>query len=136
MTLKDTLKNQLNDLLKSNPQAQATLDKIFPNDDTLKEIIDSTNSEVTTNSQEGEIKEMAKFEKQESEYVSGNDLVGIDDVRFEILTEAKLESSNFGMKPKCSVNVSKKGVVTKQVWSLNQQNTNFLIDSFGDESTA
>jgi hypothetical protein len=84
MTLKDTLKNQLNDLLKSNPQAQETLDKIFPNDDTLKEIIDSTNSEVTTDSQEGEIKEMAKFEKQESEYISGNDLVGIDDVRFEI----------------------------------------------------
>ena len=53
MTLKDTLKNQLTDLLKSNPQAQATLDKIFPNDDTLKEIIDSTNSEVTTDSQEG-----------------------------------------------------------------------------------
>ena len=135
MTLKDTLKNQLNDLLKSNPQAQATLDKIFPNDDTLKEIIDSTNSEVTTDSQEGETKEMAKFEKQESEYISGNDLVGIDDVRFEILTEAKLESSNFGMKPRCSVNVSKKGVTTKHTWTLNQQNVNYLIDSFGDEST-
>lgn len=135
MTFKDMLKNQLGDLLKSDPKIQETLDKIFPNDDTLKEIVDSNNSEVTTNSQEGEIKEMAKFEKQESEYISGNDLVGIDDVRFEILTEVKLESSNFGMKPRGSVNVSKKGVTTKHTWTLNQQNTNFLIDSFGDEST-
>jgi len=136
MTFKDMLKSQLGDLLKSNPQVQDTLDKIFPNDDMLKEIVDNNNSEVETNSQEGEIKEMAKFEKQESEYISGNDLVGIEDVRFEILTEVKLESSNFGMKPKCSVNVSKQGVTAKQVWSLNQQNTNFLIDSFGGESTA
>ena len=62
--------------------------------------------------------------------------VGIDDVRFEILTEVKLESSNFGMKPRGSVNVSKKGVTTKHTWTLNQQNTNFLIDSFGDESAS
>ena len=53
MTFKDILKNQLSDLLKSNPQAQETLDKIFPNDDTLKEIVDSTNSEFTTDSQDG-----------------------------------------------------------------------------------
>jgi ribosomal protein L28 len=39
------------------------------------------------------------------------------------------------MKPRCSVNVSKKGVTTKHTWTLNQQNVNSLIDSFGDEST-
>jgi len=135
MTLKNTLEKYLGDLLEKDPQVKEQIDKLFPNDKTLKGIIDNKNSEVTTNSQEGEIKEMAKFEKQESEYISGNDLVGIDDVRFEILTEVKLESSNFGMKPRGSVNVSKKGVTTKHTWTLNQQNTNFLIDSFGDEST-
>jgi hypothetical protein len=40
------------------------------------------------------------------------------------------------MKPRGSVNVSKKGVTTKHTWTLNQQNTNFLIDSFGDESAS
>jgi len=136
MTLKNTLEKYLGDLLEKDPQVKEQIDKLFPNDKTLKGIIDNKNSEVTTNSQEGEIKEMAKFEKQESEYISGNDLVGIDDVRFEILTEVKLESSNFGMKPRGSVNVSKKGVTTKHTWTLNQQNTNFLIDSFGDESAS
>ena len=108
MTLKHTLENYLGNLVNSDPRVKENLDKLFPNDSTLREITDSVDSEVTTDSQEGETKEMAKFEKQESEYISGNDLVGIDDVRFEILTEAKLESSNFGMKPRCSVNVSKK----------------------------
>ena len=136
MTLKNTLEKYLGDLLEKDPQVKEQIDKLFPNDKKLKEIVDNKNSEVTTNSQEGEIKEMAKFEKQESEYISGNDLVGIDDVRFEILTEVKLESSNFGMKPRGSVNVSKKGVTTKHTWTLNQQNTNFLIDSFGDESAS
>jgi|UniRef100_A0AAT9JFV5 hypothetical protein len=135
MTLKHTLENYLGNLVNSDPRVKENLDKLFPNDSTLREITDSVDSEVTTDSQEGETKEMAKFEKQESEYISGNDLVGIDDVRFEILTEAKLESSNFGMKPRCSVNVSKKGVTTKHTWTLNQQNVNYLIDSFGDEST-
>ena len=63
-------------------------------------------------------------------------MVGIEDVRLKILTEVKEESSNFGMKPKCSVEVTKQGVTTTQKWTLNQQNTNYLIDSFGGESTA
>ena len=79
---------------------------------------------------------MAKFEKTDSEYISGNDLVGIEGVRFEILTEAREESTNFGIKPKCSVKVLKNGVTSEQKWNLNLQNINFLIDNFGGESTA
>ena len=126
MTLKNTLENYLGDLLNKDPQVKEQLDKLFPNDSTIKKIMDNGIGE----------NEMAKFEKQESEYLSGNDLVGIEDVRFKILTEVKEESSNFGMKPKCSVEVTKQGVTTTQKWTLNQQNTNYLIDSFGGESTA
>jgi len=135
MTLKRTLENYLGNLVNSDERVKENLDKIFPNDSTLKEILDSTNSEVQTDSQEGEIRKMAKFEKQENEYISGNDLVNVEGVRFEILTEVKEESSNFGMKPKCSVKVLKNGVTSEQKWTLNLQNINFLIDSFGDEST-
>jgi hypothetical protein len=135
MTLKHTLENYLGNLVNSDERVKENLDKIFPNDSTLKEILDSTNSEVQTDSQEGEIRKMAKFEKQENEYISGNDLVNVEGVRFEILTEVKEESSNFGMKPKCSVKVLKNGVTSEQKWTLNLQNINFLIDSFGDEST-
>jgi hypothetical protein len=134
MTLKRTLENYLGNLVNSDERVKENLDKIFPNDSTLKEILDSTNSEVQTDSQEGEIRKMAKFEKQENEYISGNDLVNVEGVRFEILTEVKEESSNFGMKPKCSVKVLKNGVTSEQKWTLNLQNINFLIDSFGDES--
>ncbi len=135
MTLKHTLENYLGNLVNSDERVKENLDKIFPNDSTLKEILDSTKSEVQTDSQEGEIRKMAKFEKQENEYISGNDLVNVEGVRFEILTEVKEESSNFGMKPKCSVKVLKNGVTSEQKWTLNLQNINFLIDSFGDEST-
>ncbi len=125
MISKNTLENYLGDLLNKDPQVKEQLDKMFPNDSTIKKIMDNGIGE----------KEMAKFEKQESEYLSGNDLVGIEDVRLKILTEVKEESSNFGMKPKCSVEVIKQGVTTTQKWTLNQQNTNYLIDSFGGEST-
>lgn len=135
MTLKRTLENYLGNLVNSDERVKENLDKIFPNDSTLKGILDNTNSGVQTDPQEGEIRKMAKFEKQENEYISGNDLVNVEGVRFEILTEVKEESSNFGMKPKCSVKVLKNGVTSEQKWTLNLQNINFLIDSFGDEST-
>jgi len=126
MTLKNTLENYLGDLLNKDPQVKEQLDKIFPNDSTIKKIMDNGIGE----------KEMAKFEKQESEYLSGNDLVGIEDVRLKIITEVKEESSNFGMKPKCSVEVTKQGVTSERKWTLNQQNVNYLIDNFGGESTS
>ena len=126
MTLKNTLENYLGDLLNKDPQVKEQIDKLFPNDSTIKKIMDNGIGE----------KEMAKFEKQESEYLSGNDLVGIEDVRLKILTEVKEESSNFGMKPKCSVEVTKQGVTSERKWTLNQQNVNYLIDNFGGESTS
>jgi hypothetical protein len=126
MTLKNTLENYLGDLLNKDPQVKEQLDKMFPNDSTIKKIMDNGIGE----------KEMAKFEKQESEYLSGNDLVGIEDVRLKIITEVKEESSNFGMKPKCSVEVTKQGVTSERKWTLNQQNVNYLIDNFGGESTS
>jgi hypothetical protein len=131
MTLKEVFKK----LYDSDPRVKETMDRMFPNDSTIKEMLDDTNSRVIqTNLQEGEEEKMAKFEKQESEYISGNDLVGIDGVTFKILTEVKEESSNFGMKPKCSVEVLKQGITSERKWTLNQQNINFLIDTFGEES--
>ena len=126
MTLKNTLENYLGDLLNKYPHVKEQLDKLFPNDSTIKKITDNGIGE----------NEMAKFEKQESEYLSGNDLVGMEDVRLKILTEVKEESSNFGMKPKCSVEVTKQGVTSERKWTLNQQNVNYLIDNFGGESTS
>ncbi len=131
MTLKEIFKK----LYDSDPRVKETMDRMFPNDSTIKEMLDDTNSRVIqTDLQEGEEETMAKFEKQESEYISGNDLVGIDGVTFKILTEVKEESSNFGMKPKCSVEVLKQGMTAERKWTLNQQNINFLIDTFGEES--
>jgi AAA15 family ATPase/GTPase len=130
MNFKESLEGYLGDLLKTDPKVKEYLDKISPNDSTVKKILDKQSE---SNSQEGE-NEMAKFEKQESEYISGNDLVGIEGVTFKILTEVREESSNFGMKPKCSVEVLKQGVTTARKWTLNQQNVNFLIDSYGEES--
>ena len=133
MTLKEVFKK----LYDSDPRVKETMDRMFPNDSTIKELLDDTNSRVVqTDLQEGEEEKMAKFEKQESEYISGNDLVGIDGVTFKILTEVKEESSNFGMKPKCSVEVLKQGMTAERKWTLNQQNINFLIDTFGEESNS
>ena len=133
MTLKEIFKK----LYDSDPRVKETMDRMFPNDSTIKELLDDTNSRVIqTDLQEGEEETMAKFEKQESEYISGNDLVGIDGVTFKILTEVKEESSNFGMKPKCSVEVLKQGMTAERKWTLNQQNINFLIDTFGEESNS
>lgn len=136
MTLKHTLENYLGDLINSDSRVKESLDKIFPNDSTIKGILDNANSGVKTDPQEGAKETMAKFVKTENEYISGNDLVGVEGVRFEILTEVKEEASNFGIKPKCSVKVLKNGVTSEHKWTLNQQNINYLIDNFGDESTA
>ena len=76
-----------------------------------------------------------EFEKQESEFISGKSLKGIDGVLFEILSEVKNEASEFGTKPRASVAVVIGGVKSAKKWTLNQQNVNFLIDTFGKEST-
>jgi len=55
-------------------------------------------------------------------------------VTFKILTEVKEETTNFGMKPKCSVEVLKQGITTTKMWTLNLQNVNFLVDTHGEES--
>ncbi len=130
MNFKATLENYLGDLLKSDPRVKEHLDKLMPNDKTIQKILDN---QIESNSQEGE-NEMAKFEKSESEYISGNDLVGIEGATFKILTEVKEESTNFGMKPRCSVEVLKQGMTATRKWTLNQQNVNFLIDTHGEES--
>ena len=75
-----------------------------------------------------------KFEKQESEFVSGKSLKGIDGVLFEILSEVKNEPSEFGVKPRCNVAVIINGEKTSKKWTLNQQNVNFLHDTLGEES--
>jgi len=77
-----------------------------------------------------------EFEKQESEFISGKSLKGIDGVLFEILSEVKNETSEFGVKPRCSVAVVIAGVKSAKKWTLNQQNVNFLIETFGKDSLA
>ena len=124
MTLKNTLENYLGDLLNKDPQVKEQLDKLFPNDSTIKKIMDNGIGE----------NEMAKFEKIESEYISGKDLIGIENITFKILTEVKEEMGKFGIKPKCSVDMLKQGVIYEKLWNLNQGNINFLVDNFGDES--
>lgn len=76
-----------------------------------------------------------KFEKRESEYISGTELLGMTGVTFKILTEVtEVNTNGFGMKPQCSVQVSIKGITTQRKWTLNQQNVNFLISHYGEES--
>ena len=59
MTLKHTLENYLGNLVNSDERVKENLDKIFPNDSTLKGILDNTNSGVQTDPQEGETETMA-----------------------------------------------------------------------------
>ncbi len=66
--------------------------------------------------------------------MSGASLKGIDGVTFEILSEIKSEPSEFGMKPRGSVKVTKQGNTQTMKWNLNQQNLNYLIDTYGGNS--
>jgi len=77
---------------------------------------------------------LMEFEKQESEFISGKSLKSIDGVLFEILSEVKNETSEFGTKPRCNVAVVIGGVKSTKKWTLNQQNVNFLLETFGKES--
>ena len=76
-----------------------------------------------------------EFDKIESEFVSGENVKGLSGVLFEIISEVKNETGEYGTKPKCKVAVIIGGVKSAKKWSLNQQNMNFLIDTFGKEST-
>ena len=77
---------------------------------------------------------MTQYTKTESEYIGGTELVGVSGVTFKLTSEVKDESSNFGIKPKCTVEVTKQGVVSTRKWTLNQQNINYLVDTFGGDS--
>jgi len=79
---------------------------------------------------------MAEYEIKQSEYVSGKELKGMTGVIFEILDEVKDAPSDFGVKPKCSVNVTSGISTQKKMWTLNQQNINFFVQQFGANSTA
>jgi uridylate kinase len=75
-----------------------------------------------------------EYEKIDSEYVSGKDLKGIDGVLIEIITEVKNETGEYGTKPTCKIAVVIGGEKTAKTWSLNNQNMNFLIETFGKDS--
>lgn len=75
-----------------------------------------------------------EYKKIDSEYVSGKDLKGIDGILIEILTEVKNETGEYGVKPTCKIAVVVGGEKTAKTWSLNNQNTNFLIETFGKDS--
>ena len=79
---------------------------------------------------------MTQYTKTESDYISGKDLVGVDGVTFKVTSEVKDEPSQFGVKPKCTVEVTMKGVVSTRHWTLNQQNINYFVDTFGGDSNA
>lgn len=71
---------------------------------------------------------------KESEYISGKDLKGIDGITFEILSEVKDESTDFGVKPRCRVKVTKGDETHEKKWTLNLQNINYLINAYGKDS--
>lgn len=77
---------------------------------------------------------MTQYTKTESEYISGKDLVNVQGVTFKITSEVKDEASQYGVKPKCTVEVTMNGVVSTRKWTLNQQNINYLVDTFGGDS--
>lgn len=79
---------------------------------------------------------MTQYTKQESEYLSPKDVVGIDGVVLKITSEVKDEPSGFGIKPKCTVEATIRGVTSTKKWTLNQQNINFLVGQFGGDSMA
>ena len=78
---------------------------------------------------------MAEYEIKESEYVSGKEIKDMTGVTFELLDEVKDAPSDFGVKPKCSVNVAMGTVTVRKMWTLNQQNVNFFVKEFGANST-
>lgn len=78
---------------------------------------------------------MAKFELPESDYIKGTDIQGKNNVVFVILTEIKMEESNYGMRPKGTVSVKIGDAEPfEKLWTLNQQNQSFLVEKFGKES--
>lgn len=73
-------------------------------------------------------KEMAEFEKKESEFLSPSDLVGKSGIVLKILDEIKPERTDFGAKPTGRVEY-KDGLATVQkIMRFNQLMINALID--------
>ncbi len=52
---------------------------------------------------------------------------GVVGVTFEVLDEVKTVPTDYGPKPRCRVKISNGIETYEKAWTLNQQNTNFLI---------
>ncbi len=76
-----------------------------------------------------------EFEKQENEYLTGKDVKGVSGITLEFIDEVKQVSTDFGVKPKGTVKVTKGDEVYTKKLTLNQQNVNFCHDAFGKDST-
>lgn len=52
---------------------------------------------------------------------------GINGITFEVLDEVKTVPTDYGPKPRCKVKISNGIDTYEKTWTLNQQNTNYLI---------
>lgn len=87
----------------------------------------SNNSRELTDNRIGE-REIAEFEKKESEFLSPNDLVGKSGIVLKICDEIQNQRTDFGPKPTGTVEY-KEGLATVQkIMRFNQLMINALID--------
>lgn len=74
-------------------------------------------------------REIAEFEKKESEFLSPNDLVGKSGIVLKICDEIQNQRTDFGPKPTGTVEY-KDGLATVQkIMRFNQLMINYLIDT-------
>lgn len=73
-------------------------------------------------------REIAEFEKKESEFLSPNDLVGKSGIVLKVLDEITPQRTDFGMKPTGSVEYKDGLATVTKVMRFNQLMINTLID--------
>ena len=66
--------------------------------------------------------------------MSGKDLKGVSGIVMEIMTEPKIESTDFGPKTRCTMKITNGTETHEKKLTWNQQNINFCVSAFGKES--
>ena len=74
-------------------------------------------------------KEIAEFEKKESEFLSPKELVGKSGIVLKILDEVQNQRTDFGPKPTGTVEYTDGIETVKKIMRFNQLMINYLIDA-------
>ena len=74
-------------------------------------------------------KEIAEFEKKESEFLSPKELVGKSGIVLKILDEIQNQRTDFGPKPTGAVEYTDGIETVKKIMRFNQLMINYLIDT-------